>query len=790
LRYRIDLTAVVLLGFFLSGAASLMYEVVWVRMLGLIFGHTVHAITTVLVVFMGGLALGSYVCGRRIDRVRHLLRTYAWLEIGIGAYALLTPGLIDAIRIVYLSYARRFEPSFDVLTLIQFGLSTAVLLVPTSLMGATFPVLSRFVVADVDTVGRRVGALYALNTFGAVAGTYLVGFHLLPALGMRMTLVGTALLNLAVGGGVLLAVRAWGEAILVRGPEQGDRPAATARAEGPTFARVLMLGVALSGAVAMIYELAWTRALTLVIGSTTYAFSAMLLSFLIGIAAGSAWVARLASRVPATAGLFAALQIAAALLSLVVLALFDRLPDVFLLGFSISRAPEFIVALQIVLSITVMILPTFCLGAALPCAIHLLCTQLSSVGLSVGRVYAYNTTGAIAGAFAAGFVLIPWIGVQTTLRAAILVNLLIGLGVVFTLGLRVRWATLAATLGGVAVVLLPSWDLAVMSSGVSTYADFYARGGRQWRQGIQEQVLFYRDGIGATVSVHQGKDERSLRVNGKADASTGADMATQVMLGHLPALLHPEPKTALVIGLGSGVTVGALTQYELDRIDVVEIEPAVAQAASFFASESRHALADPRVRMMVADGRNFLDTTSARYDLIVSEPSNPWIGGIATLFTVEFFEQARARLAEDGIMAQWVHGYAMAPEDLQMVAATFRAVFPQASLWSPVAGDFILIGTSHPQVVHLGRVRDLYTRYAGIRQDFELSGLTSPEAILRAFVLDDHDLANLAAGALLNTDDKLPLEFSAPRNLYRDTITLNDSVVQRFKRSRFPLLSR
>ena len=790
LRNRIDLTGVVLLGFFLSGAASLMYEVVWVRMLGLIFGHTVHAITTVLVVFMGGLALGSYVCGRRIDRVRHLLRTYAWLEIGIGAYALLTPGLIDAIRIVYLSYARRFEPSFDVLTLIQFGLSTAVLLVPTSLMGATFPVLSRFVVQDVGAVGRRVGALYALNTFGAVVGTYLVGFHLLPVLGMRMTLVGTALLNLAVGGGVLLAARAWGEAILVRGPEQDDRPAATARGEGPTFARVLMLGAALSGAVAMIYELAWTRALTLVIGSTTYAFSAMLLSFLIGIAAGSAWVARRASRVPATAGLFAALQIAAALLSLVVLALFDRLPDVFLLGFSISRAPEFIVALQIVLSIAVMILPTFCLGAALPCAIHLLCTQLSSVGLSVGRVYAYNTTGAIAGAFAAGFLLIPWIGVQTTLRAAILVNLLIGLGVVFTLGLRLRWATWAATLGGVAVVLLPSWDLAVMSSGVSTYADFYARGGRQWRQGIQEQVLFYRDGIGATVSVHQGKDERSLRVNGKADASTGADMATQVMIGHLPALLHPEPKTVLVIGLGSGVTVGALTQYELDRIDVVEIEPAVAQAASFFASESRHALADPRVKLVVADGRNFLDTTSARYDLIVSEPSNPWIGGIATLFTVEFFEQARARLAEGGIMAQWVHGYAMAPEDLQMVAATFRAVFPQASLWSPVAGDFILIGTSQPQVVHLGRVRDLYTRYAGIRQDFELSGLTSPEAILRAFVLDDYDLDSLAAGALLNTDDKLPLEFSAPRNLYRDTMTLNDSLVQRFKRSRFPLVSR
>lgn len=787
-RTRIGLSGVVALAFFLSGATGLMYEVVWVRLLGLIFGHTVHAITTVLVAFMGGLALGSYLCGRRVDRLNDLLKVYALLEIGIGAYGLFTPWLLEAAQRAYLVYAHTFEPSFGALTSLQFVLSTAVLLVPTSLMGATFPVLSRFVVQDGGTVGGRVGALYAWNTFGAVAGTYLVGFHLLPALGMRMTLISTALLNFAVAGGVLLAARRWGHPILVRGPEP-QRVMAVERAVRPTSARVLLLGAALSGAVAMIYELAWTRALTLVIGSTTYAFSAMLLSFLIGIAAGSAWVARRASRAAATAGLFASLQFAAALLSLVVLAVFDRLPDVFLLGFSLSRAPDFIVALQIVLSIAVMILPTFCLGAALPCAIHLL-SDIASVGLSVGRVYAYNTTGAIVGSFAAGFLLIPLLGVQTTLRAAIVMNLLIGLIIVLTLRLRLRWLTWGTIAGGgVAVLLLPSWNLAVMSSGVSTYAEYYTGGGGPWRERIEDEVIFYRDGIGATVSVHQGNGERSLRVNGKADASTVTDMAMQLMVGHLPALLHPDPGSALVIGLGSGVTVGALTQYEIGRIDVVEIEPAVVQAVSYFAPENRNALADSRVRTIVADGRNVLATTSAQYDLIVSEPSNPWIGGIATLFTVEFFEKARAHLTADGVMAQWVHGYTMAPEDLQMIAATFRAVFPHVSLWSPMAGDFILIGTLHPQGVNLERVRDLYTRHAGVRQDFEVSGLSSPEAISKLFVLDDDDLANLAAGALLNTDDKLPLEFSAPRNLYRDTAALNDSLLQRFKRSQSPLLS-
>jgi spermidine synthase len=794
LRDRIDLTGVVLLGFFLSGASGLMYELVWVRMLGLIFGHTVHAITTVLVVFMGGLALGSYVCGRRSDQVRHLLRTYAWLEIGIGAYALLTPGLIDAIRIVYLSYARRFDPSFEVLTLIQFALSVTVLLVPTALMGATFPVLTRFVTREPAAVGRRVGALYAWNTFGAVAGTYLVGFHLLPAFGMRSTLFATAVLNGAIGVMILLAVRVWPETHApVSHPEEKRLTQSKASTLAPAARPIarLMLGIALSGAVAMIYELAWTRALTLVIGSSTYAFTATLLSFLIGIAGGSAWASRRASRRPATLALFAGLQIAAGLFSLVVFALIDHLPDVFLLGFRFSHAPGFIFVLQITLSIVVMILPTFCLGATFPCVSQLVSTRLSRIGLDVSRVYASNTAGAILGSFTGGFLLIPLLGVQGTIRAAVVANLLAGL-ILFTdgaAGRRMKMGAAAAIVGGmVALGAVPNWNLAVMSSGVSTYAHYYAEGGASWRRLIGDRLLFYRDGISSTVTVHEGPEGRTLRVNGKTEAGTGADMTTQLLIGHIPALLHPDPKAALVIGLGSGVTVGAVTQHELDAIDVVEIEPAVIKASAFFVEENSHALADPRVQTTVADGRNFLFTTPDRYDLIVSEPSNPWIGGIATLFTVEFLEQARARLTSDGVMAQWVQGYAMAPEDLQMIAATFQTVFPHASLWMPLPGDFLLVGTFGPQLVDLGRIRDRLTRSAGLRQDFARSGLATAEAIFKVFALDEQDLVRLGKGATLNTDDLLPLEFSAPRNLYRDTLTLNHRLLQRVKQSRLPVL--
>ena len=792
---RIDLAGIVFLAFFLSGAAGLMYELVWVRMLGLIFGHTVHAITTVLVVFMGGLALGSYLCGRRIDRVRHLLRTYAWLEIGIGVYAILTPGLIDAIRVGYLSYARRFEPSFDVLTLIQFGLAATVLLVPTALMGATFPVLTRFVTRDPAAVGRRVGALYAWNTFGAVVGTYLVGFHLLPAFGMRATLFGTALLSLAIGVMMFVAARRWADMPSPEAHKEEKRPAPPSRSAiipVPRQIALLMPGIALSGAVAMIYELAWTRALTLVIGSSTYAFTATLLSFLVGIAAGSAWASRRASRRPATLALFAGLQIGAGLSALVVFVLIDRLPDVFLLGFRFSHLPGFIFVLQITLSVAVMVLPTFCLGAAFPCVSQLVSARLSHIGLDVSRVYASNTAGAILGSFAGGFLLIPLLGVQGTIRAAVAANLLAGL-ILFTdgaVGRRMRMGAGAAIVGGiVALVIVPAWNLTVMSSGVSTYATYYAEGGASWRRLIDDRLLFYRDGISSTVTVHEGPEGRTLRVNGKTEAGTGVDMTTQLLIGHIPALLHPDPKAALVIGLGSGVTVGAVTQHELDAIDVVEIEPAVIEASAFFVEENSHALSDPRVRTTVADGRNFLFTTPDRYDLIVSEPSNPWIGGIATLFTVEFLEQARARLTSDGVMAQWVQGYAMAPEDLQMIAATFQTVFPHASLWMLLPGDFLLVGTFGPQVVDLGRIRDRLTRGAGLGQDFARSGLATPEAIFNLFALNEHDLVRLGKGATLNTDDLLPLEFSAPRNLYRDTMTLNYNLVQRMKRSPSPALS-
>jgi spermidine synthase len=786
----------IFLCFFISGAAGLIYEILWIRMLGLIFGHTVHAITTVLVAFMAGLGLGAYVCGHAVNRVRSLLRLYGLLEIGIGLYCLLIPWLMELIKVFYLTLARSFEFSFSSLTLVQFVLSAAVLVFPTTLMGATLPVLSRFFVRDIGTVGQRVGTLYAFNTFGAVIGTYLAGFELLPMMGMQLTLLFTVTLNIGVGLLVILFNRRLG--ILTEpNSERADEPAIKPQT-GPSFfswpheAQWVVLVFAFSGAASMIYEIAWTRALSLVIGSSTYAFSAMLLSFLIGIAAGSAVFARFVKKAPITCRWFAGLQLIIGASAAVVLPLIDRMPDLFLAAFRISQSYSFILIVQVLISFAIMILPTLFIGATFPMAVHLLSKKQSSVGFDVGRIYSFNTAGAILGSFAAGFILVPLIGVQSTIKVAIMMNLAAGLAhfLVFDKSRLLRTgASMALVAAAVGVVLIPEWDKQVMASGASIRPEVYIRD--QSHPALHDllrdrKMLFYKDGVSATVTVYgQGKDT-FLQVNGKTDASTTLDMHTQLMSGHLPALLHPNPKTALVIGLGSGVTVGALTQHDLEKIDVVEIEPAVIEAQRYFASVNRNAVLNPKVNVIVADGRNFLLMSPNKYDLIISEPSNPWVGGIATLFTVEFFELARQHLSPHGMMVQWFHGYAMSPENVQMVLASFRSVFPHATLWMTVESDYLLVGSQEPLTVDLDRVRSVYEKNAALRQDLQSLKLLSAETLVSDFMLDEHDLGRYSQSADLNTDDRLPLEFSAPRSLYEDTSATNGIALRKAKQEPYP----
>ncbi|HSC70733.1 MAG TPA: fused MFS/spermidine synthase [Candidatus Methylomirabilis sp.] len=789
--------------FFLSGASGLVYEIVWMRMLGLVFGHAVFAVTTVLAAFMGGLALGAALLGRLIDRWGRPLRVYAVLEGAIGLYALVAPALFAAAQTAYVWLYRTLGLSLPGLTLIQFILVSLILLVPTTLMGASLPVLGRFFIRHLDGLGRKVGDLYALNTAGAVLGSAAAGFFLLPALGVTVTTILAAAANLGIGAWALMADR-WGgalsEASALRPRAEESVPPGLPADGPPTLPmRLVLIGVGISGAASMMYEVAWTRALRLVVGSSIYAFSAMLTTFLVGLALGSFLFGRIWGRRRVEPILFAWFEIAAGLTALLLIPTFARLPELVLSLFSVlSPSAGGAVLIQFALSFLVMIVPVTVIGGTFPCAVQICSRALPRLGRDIGTVYSVNTTGTIAGAVLAGFFLIPWLGAQGAMTLAAALNTAVGLAVLAAVPCVRPIRRLAgipiALLFLVGMLLFPGWDRQVMLGGVSIYATKFTSApdpAARFREEISSrQLVFHREGLNSTVAVERTDRATSLKVDGKVDASNGVDMATQLMSGHLPVLLHPRPERVLVIGLGSGVTVGALAQHAAIReITVVELEPAVVEASAFFTKENRSALADPRVRVVIADGRNFILADTQRYDVITSEPSNPWMAGVANLFSLEFYRLARQRLADGGLMVQWLHGYSLFPRELRMIVNTFGQVFPHSTLWATIPGDYLMVGAASPLPVDYALLERRIAASPTVREDLASLRLDSPLDLLTFFLLDETALARLADGVPANTDDKPLLEFAAPLALYADTIGENTRLLRSARGAELPRIT-
>jgi spermidine synthase len=780
--------------FFLSGATALVYEVVWLRMLGLVFGHTVYAVTTVLAAFMAGLGLGSLLFGRRAARFGDPVRAYGWMEIAIGVTCAVTPWLFHLASLVYADVHRVLDLSHNAFSFVQFALVLVLLLVPTTLMGGTLPILSQALVAQGEALARPVGLLYAINTFGAVLGVALAGYSLLPGLGNRATLMVAAVANVAIGVAALLyRLRSHsGQEMPEPRPEPRSRREVRAGAPAGGPATVWpVVALALSGAASMIYEVAWTRALSLVVGSSTYAFTGMLLVFLVGLAGGAALYSWLRGRHPANPRVFAALQVAIGATVVLALHVFERAPDLFLLGVRWSDSPRFVQAVQLAVSSAALLPTALLIGATFPCAAAAVVQGPGGAGRRVGQLYAANTLGAIGGVVLAGFALIPAVGMHSAITIGAALNFALGAALLARGRPALGWQRPAATATGVAavaVLFLPIWDLRTLVSGPAIYAKRYLGLGARLGDAVQgREVLFYRDGPSATITVERSGGFLSLLVNGKVDASTApADMPTQLMLGHLPLLLHPEPRSVLVIGLGSGITAGAAARHAVQRLDVVEIEPAVIEASRFFRAEHADVLRDPRVRVVVGDARSVLAITATRYDVITSEPSNPWIGGIASLFSVEFFQLARRALQPGGIMLQWIHAYNLLPEDLRMVVATFRAVFPATSVWQVSPGDFLLLGRAEAAPLDLDLLKARHAGSPALRGALERIGVHGWAGVLGYFALGEGDTARYAQGAPVNTDDRLALEFSAPRALYLDTHAENSRALRRFATRELP----
>ena len=771
--------------FFLSGATGLVYEVIWVRLTGLVFGNTAHAIATVLGAFMAGLALGSWKLGQQSDKLARPLRGYGILEICIGISAALVPIAFRSLDTVYWAIAPSVETLPGGSAAIRFIASFIVLVIPTFLMGGTLPMLTRFFTENVGEVERKVGLLYALNTFGAALGTMVAALYLIPEQGTTRTTLIIASINIAIGVfSIWLDSRAVNQPVEESGETSSQSEALETNSTtlSPTAARLVLLTLAASGFVSMTYEVAWTRALASLMGSSTYAFSIMLVTFLTGIALGSTYVSR---RRPAVGiGTLGLIQLGVAVGGFIFLAGYVVAPYVILaLVRALSYSFPAIVTTQFVVCSLLMIVATLFTGATFPIASQMASSRLTVLGRTVGNIYSINTVGAILGSLVAGFVLLPLLGTERTLLAGLFLNAALALLLLSegAAGKRMEvpnWA--AVVLLAVATLSMRGgifWHRDMMDRGVLIYAQEFDR---RPELSIAEHyadtdVVYFEEGNNASISVRKGEDYLALRTNGKVDASNRDDMMTQLAVAYLAGFYHPSPKDALIIGYGSGVTVGAATAIpELQNIDCLEIEPAVFQAGSFFSSINRKSYENAKVHVTYNDARNFMNMTRKQYDIIVSEPSNPWIAGVASLFTAEFYDRAVEVLKPDGVFVQWVQLYELDPEDLRMILSEVQRRFPEVSVWNTGIGDLILIGTRTPQHLDLGRVRKIVNGDPSIAKDFrDYLKLSSPDGILAYYVMSTEQVRALAANARRNTDARPLLEFHAPRQLYADTKDLN-----------------
>lgn len=781
-----------LLLFFLSGASALIYEVTWTRRLTHIFGSTTLAVSTVLAAFMGGLALGSYLLGRVADRrAGKALATYGALEISVGLLALGVPLFLRGVAAIYLALAPLLERVPQLFFFIQFLLVGAVIVLPTALMGGTFPVLARWLVAREDEVSVRVGSLYAANTLGAGAGTALATYLLLPVVGVWKSELLAVVGNGIAGATALALDRRWRATAAGSETPAAGTVCAVPDDPPPRTRRILLLGIALSGFAAMVDEVTWSRILALVLGSSVYAFGMMLLLLLVGLAIGSALFSRLRPAHPVP--LFALALIGNSLAVVAGIALVPRLPTLFLGGFRTVRGSFLMQQSFELLLAGGLVLPAAVLfGVAFPAAVAAIADALR-VGRDVGRVTACNTIGTVAGAFLAGFVLIPRFGLRATLTVGVAAAAAAGM-----LSLRLvksrTWrhtGFVGAAVALLAALVIPAWPQKLLVMGAGFYASLYESPQELLDAARDRQLLFYKDGVATTLSVDQQGDYKYYRSNGKTDASTHpGDMANQILLGQLPMLLHPNPKDVFMLGLGTGVSAAAVARYPVRSIGIVDIEAAARQATRLFATENRNIVADPRVRLLVADGRNALLARRQSYDVIISDPSDVWVAGVGNLFTREFYALARSRLRPQGIMVQWFHMHSLPPNQLRLIVATFRSVFPYASFWRPNRGDVILLGTANPLPWDYPRLKERIENVPGVRQDLLALGLWQPLSVFAAFVLEGEDLNRMLSGvAEVHTDDRPVIEYLSPRAAYADTTAINDPGVQAFQARFFPAMT-
>jgi spermidine synthase len=695
-RKRIDLLFVI---FFVSGFSGLIYESVWSHYVKLFLGHAAYAQTLVLVVFIGGLALGAWIVSRMAERLRNPLRLYAMVELATGLLGLMFHGIFSiAIDWGYATLLPTACEQSSAFCPAQWGLAAALLAPQSILLGATFPLMSSAVLRlSNEQPGHDIASLYFLNSLGAVLGVLASAFLLIPSVGLPGALqtAGTANVVLAAAAYLLSSVAPPSLAIAPVQPPADARERDSSRLLTALLATALLTGLS-----SFIYEIAWIRMLSLVLGASTYSFELMLATFILGLALGGLWVRRYVDMLGNSVRFLAFVQIAMGIAAAATIPLYNGAFDLMAWMLSaVARTDGGFVIFNLtstLIALLVMLPATFCAGMTLPLITYRLLRSQSGER-SLGLVYAVNTLGSIVGVIVAVHLLLSALGLNGTLLVGAAIDVL--LGVVLLIWMRTpgrRIASFGPALAGLLALAVVAnvfqIDPRRSASGV------FRTGGA--RLSLKTNTLYHRDGKTATVDVIDEDGFRLIRTNGKSDASItmkegrgpSRDEYTMVLLGALPLGHRPDAKSAALIGFGSGMSTSVvLSSPTIQRVDTVEIEPSMVEGAKIFRPWVDAAFDDPRSHIVIDDAKSYFARGRNKYDIIVSEPSNPWVSGVSSLFTEEFYARLATYLNDGGVLSQWLHTYEMDTETLSSILAAVSKTFPEFTIYTSIDADIIII---------------------------------------------------------------------------------------------------
>jgi predicted membrane-bound spermidine synthase len=701
------------------------------------------------------------------------LRAYGSIEVAIGLYAFFFPYLYNVTDAVFVSAGSHFFEQRFALLLLKAVLSVGLLLGPTLLMGGTLPLLAAWLQKSSIEAGRRSARFYSVNSLGAVFGSGLAGFYLVQTLGLVATLQAAALLNIVIGG---VAVALGRNEVSSTAPAQ-ETPAPAEQIE-TSSATLRWAGalVAMTGGVSMGLEVLASRSLALIFGSSLQSFAIVLMSFILGIGLGSAAIASPRLRRWQSERLIVLLLAGAAAWVILLVVKIEWWVEFYRVAKSglaqSSTGYRYYQLLTAAVSMILLGLPAAMLGSVLPLLIRVLSGQAATFGDKVGRLLTWNTLGAVAGVLLTGFVFMPVCGLRNSFGLLALVLSVVAVATAWQRQMK----RMATSTGAIITVLAVAFVLSgegwrhVISSGVFRSREIEPNPDAMSYRKQHVVIDFYKDAPDATVSVERGDGigapaDIGLRINGKTDASSRLDLSTQLLVGHLPFLARPESKDVFILGLGSGITGGAVLGHPIDHLVIAENCEPVVQAAKFFEKWNRGVLTDKRTTIRLEDARTMLKLSPQQYDVIITQPSNPWMVGVGSVFSREYYLLGASRLKEGGIMAQWFHLYDMHDGIVAMVLRTFSSVFPQVEVWDCGAGDFVLLGSLKPWPDSTAHYRKFFEREQP-RNDLARIGIQSANALLaRQFASQRTGFAITGDGPIQS--DLFPvLEYEAPKAFY------------------------